>query len=345
MRPIAEYQPMDRERFEREIVPKGEPAVFRGLVASWPPVRAGKDGPEALAGMLRFAATDEPFQAWFAPSEIEGDFDYNADFSGFNFERKLATVDELLDLLLREMGKEKPASMYAGGIPIPKHLPPLLPNIPVPMLDMARETLISLWIGNRTHTATHWDQSQNLACVVAGRRRFTLFPPEQLKNLYVGPLEFTPAGQPISLVDIDTPDLETYPRFAEALNAALRAELGPGDALYIPAMWWHDVLSLEDFGCLINFWWRDAEPPLLTPLNALYHAVITMRDLPPNEMAAWRNMFDHYIFGDNGDPVEHLPQDARGLLGKRTPELVARVKKMLIEALGEGTSNAKDRER
>jgi hypothetical protein len=333
MRSIAEYEPMDRARFEQEIVPKGEPAVFRGLVADWPPVRAGKDGPEALAQMLRFAATDEPFQAWFAPPEVEGRFNYNADFSDFNFERKLATVDQLLDLLLRQLGHEKPYSMYAGGIPIRKHLPSLVPNIPVTMLDMQRETLISLWLGNRTHTATHWDQSQNLACVVAGRRRFTLFPPDQLKNLYVGPLEFTLAGQPTSLVDIDAPDLETYPLFAEALKSARRAELAPGDALYIPAMWWHDVLSLEDFGCLINFWWREGELPLLTPLNALYHAAITMRNLPAKELAAWRAHFDHYIFGDNGDPAGHLPEQARGILGKRTPELVARVKKLLIDAL------------
>ena len=145
MRPIAEYEPMNRERFEREIVPKGEPALFRGLVADWPVVHAGKDGPDALAQMLRFAATDEPFQTWFAPPEIEGRFNYNADFSGFNFERKLATVDQLLDLLLRQRGHEKPHSMYAGGIPIRKHLPALIPSIPVTMLDMARDTLISLW--------------------------------------------------------------------------------------------------------------------------------------------------------------------------------------------------------
>jgi len=333
MRPIAEYEPMDRERFEREIVPKGEPALFRGLVAEWPAVHAGKASPEALAHMLHAAATDEPFQAWFAPPEVNGRFNYNADLSGFNFERRLATLDQLLDLLLRQRGHEQPYAMYAGGIPIPKHLPGLVPGIPVEMLDMTRETLISLWVGNRTHTRTHWDQSQNLACVVAGRRRFTLFPPEQLKNLYVGPLDFTLAGQPTSLVDIDAPDLETFPRFAEALKTALRAELHPGDALYIPAMWWHDVLSLEDFRSLINFWWRDAEPPLLTPLNALYYAVITMRDLPPNELEAWRNMFNHHIFGDNGDPAEHLPEAARGILGRRTPELVARVKKLLIDAL------------
>lgn len=333
MRPIAEYEPMDRERFEQEIVPKGEPALFRGLVADWPAVHAGKDGPDALAQMLRWAATDEPFQAWFAPPEVQGRFNYTPDFSGFNFERKLATVDQMLDLLLRQIGHNEPYSMYAGGIPIRKHLPALIPTIPVPMLNMARDTLISLWIGNRTHTATHWDQSQNLACVVAGRRRITLFPPDQLKNLYVGPLDFTLAGQPISLVDIDTPDLEAFPLFAEALKAASRAELGPGDALYIPSLWWHDVLSLQDFGSLINFWWRDSEPPLLTPLNALYHAVITLRDLPPHELAAWRGMFDHYIFGDNGDPVAHLPEPARGVLGRRTPALVARVKKLLIDAL------------
>ncbi len=333
MKPVAEYPPMDRATFEREIVPKGEPAVFRGMMDDWPVVQAAKEGDEELARLLHSAATDEPFEAWFGEPGLDGQFNYNADFSGFNFERRLATLEQLLDLLLRQRGVEQPYSMYAGGIPIRKHLPRLVPTIPVPMLDMQRDTLISLWLGNKTHTATHWDQSQNLACVVAGRRRWTLFPPEQLKNLYVGPLDFTLAGQPISIVDVDQPDLETYPRFAEALKEVRQVELMPGDALYLPAMWWHDVRSLEDFGALINFWWRDGEPPLLTPLNALYHAVITVKDLPPKEKKAWRNMFDHYIFGDDGDPVEHLPESGRGLLGKRTPELVERVKKLLIKAL------------
>ena len=324
---------MDRERFEREIAAKGEPAIFRGLVADWPVVEASRQGVEALAAMLREAASQEPFETWFGEPEIEGRFDYNADLTGFNFERKLATVDQLLDLLLRQRGHERPYSMYAGGVPIRKHLPRLVPTIPVPMLDMQRDTLISLWLGNRTRTATHWDVSRNLACVVAGRRRFTLFPPDQLKNLYVGPLAFTLAGQPISMVDIDDPDLETYPRFAEALKTARGAELGPGDAIYIPSMWWHNVHSLEDVGRLVNFWWREGEPPNLSPINALYHAASTMRNLPPAELAAWRNMFDHYIFEDDGDPAAHLPEKARGVLGKHGPELVARVKKLLIEVL------------
>jgi hypothetical protein len=334
MKPIAEYSAMDRQRFSEEIVPKGEPAVLRGLVADWAAVQAAKRGDEALAGVLHGAATGEPFEAWFGAPEIEGRFGYNADFSGFNHERKLATVDQLLDLLLRQRGHEQPWSMYAGGIPIRKHLPGLLAEMPVPLLDAGKATLISLWLGNRTRTAAHWDLPQNLACVVAGRRRFTLFPTEQVANLYVGPLDFTLAGQPISLVDIDAPDLERHPRFARALEAAQTAELGPGDALYMPSLWWHAVASLDELGAMINFWWRDAEPPLLTPLNALYHAVITMKNLPPRELAAWRTLFDHYVFEENGDPAEHLPEQARGILGRRTPELVERVKKLLIAALG-----------
>lgn len=334
MRPIAEYEGMDRERFEREIVPKGEPAVLRGLVSGWPIVAAARDGDDALAAVLRGAASGEPFEAWFGAPEIEGRFGYTPDFSGFNHERRLATVDQLLDLLLRQKGHERPFSMYAGGIPIRKHLPGLLPAIPAPVLDTSKATLISLWLGNRTRTAAHWDLPQNLACVVAGRRRFTLFPTDQLPNLYVGPLDFTLAGQPISLVDVEKPDFEQHPRFAEALEHARQTELWPGDALYIPSLWWHAVASLDELGAMINFWWRDAEPPLLTPLNALYHAVITMKNLPPKELAAWRVLFDHYVFEENGDPVEHLPEKARGILGKRTPELVARVKKLLVDALG-----------
>jgi len=333
MRAIAEYEGVDRERFEREIVPNGEPAVLRGVVADWPIVEAAKRGDKALAHFLNGAATDEPFEAWFGAPEIGGRFGYNEDFSGFNHDRRLATVGQLLDLIMRQHGHDQPYSMYAGGIPIRKHLPGLLPDITVPILDMERATLISLWLGNRTRTAAHWDLPQNLACVMAGRRRFTLFPTAQLPNLYVGPLDFTLAGQPISLVDLDQPDLEKYPRFADALKVGQQAELGPGDAVYIPSLWWHAVASLDELGAMINFWWRDAEPPLLTPLNALYHAVITMKNLPPDELARWKLMFDHYVFAENGDPVWHLPEQARGILGRRTPELVARVKKLLIDAL------------
>ncbi|HYE26845.1 MAG TPA: cupin-like domain-containing protein [Allosphingosinicella sp.] len=332
MRPVSEYAQVDRARFEREIVPAGRPAVLRGLCADWPMVQLG--GGETLAAYLRQAAGEEPFEVWFGPPDIEGRFGYAPDFQGFNHDRRLANIDQLLDLLLRQRGHRHPFSIYAGAIPIPRHLPGLTADIPMPLLDSGREKLVSLWLGNRTHTAAHWDLPQNLACVVAGRRRFTLFPTEQVRNLYVGPLDFTLAGQPTSLVDLEDPDFERHPHFREALDSAETAELGPGDALYLPSLWWHAVASLDELGAMVNFWWRDGEPPLLTPLNALYHAAITIKDLPPRERAAWRSLFDFYIFQDHGDPAAHLPEPARGILGRRTPELVSRVKALLARALG-----------
>ena len=334
MRPVPEYHDIDRERFEREIQPLGRPAVLRGLCAGWPAVERAREGDDSLAGYLRSAAGSQPFEAWFGDPAIEGRFGYTPDLAGFNHDRRLATVDQLLDLLLRQRGHERPFSIYAGAIPIRRHLPGLLADIPMPLMEGKQDPLISLWLGNRTRTAAHWDLPQNLACVVAGRRRFTLFPTDQVRNLYVGPLDFTLAGQPTSLVDIEAPDLKLHPRFAEALEAAETAELEPGDVLYMPSLWWHAVASLDDIGAMVNFWWRDGPAPHLTPLNALYHAIVTMKDLPPAELKAWRMFFDHYVFQDGGDPMEHLPEPARGILGRRTPELVARVRAMLARALG-----------
>jgi len=333
MRPVREHRGLDRAGFEREVVAAGRPAVLRGLCSEWAAVGLAREGEEAIARYLRGLANDEPFEAWFGDPSIGGRFGYDSDLQGFNHDRRFATVDQLLDLLLRQRGGERPYSIYAGAIPVRRHLPRLLAEIPMPLLESGRERLISLWLGNRTKTAAHWDLPQNLACVVAGRRRFTLFPTDQIHNLYVGPLDFTLAGQPTSLVDLEKPDFERHPRLRQALDSAEWAELGPGDALYLPSLWWHGVSSLDEVGAMINFWWRDGPAPLLTPVNALYHAIITLKDLPPAERAAWRVFFDHYVFGDNGDPAAHLPDRSRGMLAARTPDLVAKVKAMLARAL------------
>jgi hypothetical protein len=165
--------------------------------------------------------------------------------------------------------------------------------------------------------------------VVAGRRRFILFPPDELPNLYAGPLELTPAGTPISLVDPLNPDLERYPRFGEALKRAQTAELEPGDAIYIPFYWWHGVDSLETVNLFINYWWNDKVKGGGSPYDALAYAIYSMNMLPPEQRAVWRNVFEQYIFEANGDPGQHLPAHARGILGEPTPEILDRLKQYL----------------
>ncbi len=303
----------------------GRPIIFRGLASRWPIVEAGPQ----LASYLRRFETAQPVNAFLGAPDMKGRFFYSDDLKGFNFQRVQMPLSDLLDRLSEPMAEY----LYAGAIPAPSSLPGLAEDNPVPLLDPATERLTSLWLGNRTRTAAHWDLAQNLACVVAGRRRFTLFPPDQVGNLYVGPLEHTLAGQPISLVDFANPDLEAHPRFAEAITHALVADLEPGDVLYIPSLWFHHVESLDDFGALLNFWWRDGPTWMVTPMFTLYHALLTLRDLPPHERTAWRAFFDHYIFQTDDDPMAYLPQDAQGLMGPMTPQAMARIKALLMGPL------------
>ena len=331
MKSVREYQNVDRARFETEIVPAGRPAVLRGLVADWQIVRAAHSD-ENLAGYLRDFDTGKPVRTFVGAPEMSGRFGYSPDLKGFNHDQTAMPLADLLERLLSGRGQGGP-HIYAGGVPLPEVLPGLSEANPMPLLDPGMERLTSLWIGNRSRTAAHWDLPQNLACVVRGKRRFTLFPPEQIANLYVGPLDFTLAGQPISLVDIVEPDFDQHPKFREALEVAEVAELVPGDALYLPSLWWHHVETTADFGAMVNLWWRDGPPWMGTPLLTMFHALLTIRDLPSDERMRWRSFFDHYIFQTGDDPVAHIPMDARGVLAPMNANLHQRLRALISRTL------------
>ena len=205
-------------------------------------------------------------------------------------------------------------------------------------LDLVRgkRTDPRIWIGNQSRVAPHFDEADNIAGVVAGRRRFTIFPPEQVANLYIGPLDFTMAGQPASMVDLAAPDLEKYPRFSEALRHARIAELQPGDTTFIPALWWHAVELTEPFNVLVNYWWQDTAPDATSAFAAMAHGVLALRELPRETREAWRAYFDHFVFQRDGDPAAHLPFGRRGILDVPTPQLRGRLRQFLIRILSSG---------
>ncbi len=327
---VADRTGVTRTDFERGIVPAEHPVVLRGLVSNWLATGAGRRSQVALSAYLAPLATDAPVETWVGTAADAGQFRYGSDFAGFNFERRQIGFIDLL-ALLRDAAA---GPVYAGAVRIPQVLPALLDEIPMPLLDPALERLTSLWIGNGSRTLAHWDLPRNLACVIAGRRRFIVLPPDQLPNLYVGPIDVTLAGQPASLVDFANPDFARYPRFRDAMATAQVADLEPGDALYLPSLWWHHVETPPPFGAQVNFWWRDAADHMVTPQQTLLHALLTIRDLPPAERTAWRAHFDHYVFQTGGDPVAHLPPDARGVLGPMTSSVVERIRQLLRRSLG-----------
>ncbi len=330
-RQIATWDAPSPATFRDEIVPRHRPAVLKGLVKDWPAVTAGSSPEESCQYLARFYR-GAPVEAFVGAPDIGGRFFYRPDMAGFNFDKKRARLTDFLGYLLGQISVENHPALYIGASPVPETLPGFEAENALALVA-DKPAVPRIWIGNDISVTTHFDLSDNIACVVAGRRRFIVFPPDQVANLYVGPLDHTMAGQPASMVSIHEPDLEKYPRFAQALEAAEVAELQPGDAIYIPSLWWHHVDSLQPFNILLNYWWDDAPADAGSPFEAMAHGILTIANLPEQRREEWRMLFDHYVFRRNGHPAEHLAPEHRGILGPSTPELRARMKQFLVRAL------------
>lgn len=307
--------------------------VVRGLAENWPIVKAA----DKAAYLKRFDSGART-EMIVAPPEHQGRLFYTEDMSGLNFTKEPATVSAVLDRLQDAAAAPHPEAIAAQAVQVAEALPGFAQENRLALLDAlaGRAVQQRIWIGNRVAIATHHDMYSNIAVVVAGRRRFTLFPPDQVANLYIGPFEFTPAGTPASMVDPEAPDLDRFPRAAEAMKHALTAELLPGDAIYIPHMWWHHVRSLDSLSILVNYWWDEAPAaqPGLAPINVLLHALLSFDELPQEQRTAWQAMFDHFVFRADGDPNGHIPKERRGIRGTLSPEAKARLRRTLGQMMG-----------
>ena len=329
---VAETGALDAATFRAEVAGRSTPVVLRGQASDWKAVERARAGDRAIAEYLAGFGGGKPLKVLIGPPEIGGRFFYRDDMRGFNFQRQQVPLPNLMGELLKlaEQQVESPQAIYADAAAAPEHLPGWREANPFDLPPP--DALPRLWIGNAMQIPAHFDVSTNLAVCVAGRRRFTLFPPEQVANLYLGPIDNTLAGPPSSMVDPDAPDFDRYPRFSEALAHAQVAELEPGDALFIPSIWWHHVRAFDRLNVLVNYWW--AYDSSATPFLALVHALMSVRDLPPGHKRAWRALFDHLIFSDEADrAVAHLPVHAQGVMGPASKERTEKIRHYLLMTL------------
>jgi len=306
-----------------------EPVVLRGLVAKWPVVAAATR--DDLGGYLSAMATDAQVPMVRAPAGEQGRLHYTATIERPNFDREPVTIAGFFAELDRQSSAASPDTLAIQGLAVGPVLPSFAAANPMPLLPAEVEP--RLWLGTSAKVATHNDQVENLACVAAGRRRFTLFAPEQAANLYMGPFHVTPAGTAVSMAHVSEPDFDRFPRFAEALADARTSELEPGDAVYIPYGWYHHVEALSPLNLLVNYWWNPARRDVGSPWDAMMHGLVALRRLPPDQRRAWRAMFDHYVFATEIDPAAHLPEAVRGILGADSPADLATMRRSIIAAL------------
>ena len=306
------------------------PFVVRGLVSDWPLVAAGRQSARAARSYLLDHARAAPFTVQIGEPGRDGRLFYDDGF-GMNFRSATGKLADIFRGFDDNEGRADAPVIYLTSVDMKTFFSGLVEDNRSPIAK--RGPLESIWIGSATRVAAHNDFPRNLACCAVGRRRFTIFPPEQFANLYPGPLENTPAGRPVSMVDFHAPDFDRHPRFSDALEHAQVAELEPGDAVYIPSMWWHHVEGLEPFNILVNYWWRDTPEFLGQPQEALNHAILAIRDLPESERAHWRALFDHYVFDNPPEVTAHLPEKARGILGPLTAQTAGQIRAFLLRTL------------
>lgn len=307
-----------------------EPFVVRGLVTDWPLVAAGRESSKAAREYLLNHHRDRPFTVSVGAPGAGGRLFYD-DEMGMNFRTERSSLPDIFAAMDSNEDRRDPSAIYLSSVDIHEYFDGLDSANRVELGD--REPLASIWIGTRTRIAAHNDFPDNLACCAVGRRRFTLFPPDEFENLYLGPIDNTPAGRAVSMVDLRAPDFEAHPRFRKALANAQVAELNPGDAIFIPSMWWHHVEGLAAFNVLVNYWWRDTPRYLGQPQDALNHAILAVRDLPDEDRRIWRALFDYYVFTNGPEVVRHIPEKARSVLAPLDAESAGRLRAFLLRAL------------
>jgi hypothetical protein len=328
---IEQLEGVDAQAIPTSVLQSSRPLLLKGFVKQWPAVQKAQSSDQAISDYVRSFYNGEPLTAYEGAATIEGRIFYNDDLTGFNFERTRQDLNAVLDKLL-SCAEESPAPTYYVGSTMVDHwLPGFRSENDIAL--GTDESLVSIWIGNRSRIAAHYDFPDNIACVVAGRRRFTLFPPEQIDNLYIGPLDFTPSGQAISMVDTSNPDLQRFPKYAQAMQQAVVFDVEAGDAVFIPSMWWHHVESLESFNVLVNYWWRTTPAYLGAPANALLNSLLSMRDLPQAQKQIWKNLFDYYVFGEQETKFDHIPENVRGILATLDSEKAQAIKTQLQKFL------------
>ncbi|NOK00899.1 MULTISPECIES: cupin-like domain-containing protein [Myxococcus] len=238
------------EEFYREFVSKGRPVILTGIASTWP--ACGRWTPRFFAD--RFGDT---------PVQVEVQRRQDPTLHWGEKEVLQTTLARYVELLSSESPK-----YYLNFASVMAQLPELHRDVgsldayqvhhrPYPERVRRKLRLSPIfWFGPAgAFTSLHRDPSDNLLVQVLGRKRLTLFAPEDTPNLYAPWHENCSSGRCLggySPVNVAQPDLERFPRLSRARGVDVL--LGPGEILFIPIHWWHYVSSV-DVSISVSYWW------------------------------------------------------------------------------------------
>lgn len=161
-----------------------------------------------------------------------------------DYDEHILTSDEFFRKLVNESASHR---LYASG-PVGQVLPPDLVKTVSNAIDYSTNPKnppeVNVWMGSRGTTATmHYDTSHNFYVPIEGNKRFLLMPPSAHE------LGLQPSLHP------HYRHLRQEKSVISHVNSnAMEIVVGPGDVLFIPAFWFHEVETVDDYAIALNFW-------------------------------------------------------------------------------------------
>jgi hypothetical protein len=228
---------LDATTFHREYTRRNKPVLIEGLARDWPAVRSW-----SLAALAERVG-DTPVDVQI----LEGN-EARRQTQAFD-----ATIRAMLDPTSNEHYVQQislrtlPDGLVSALGSVEDYLGP---NYPARLHRFCRDEP-RFWVGPAgTITPVHFDLAHNLFVQLVGRKRFTLFGPDQSAALHYP--DYAQQRLTASGVDVERPNHTRYPRFASA--RPLVVDLEPGDVLFLPHSWWHHVRALDPSMSLSHWW-------------------------------------------------------------------------------------------
>ena len=298
------------------IIESRRPIIFRGYVNDWPIMKYNKSMGAILEYLQCHSKKKNNHAVAIGSNKINNEMGLTEQMK-VNHIYKTWNFNKFKTELINKNSIDTNKLLYLQASSIKSNFPKLYTQLNQKFAHYSINPKI--WIGDGQLTPIHSDSEHNFTCCVCGIKRFIIFPPQEIGNLYLSPIDKNPAGTPVSTINTLNYNLSTHPKFELALKKAIMAELYPGDVLFLPAGWYHEVQS-EGFNTMINYWWKDISAAEFANAKEAFNiSMASIKNLPKEYRDYWKIWFDHYVFQINGDPYEHIQQRHQGVYGKSTP--------------------------
>ena len=221
--------------------------MLRSVLHDWRPVERWQDDE-----YLRAAGAD----ATVSVRRVETSGGWTA-AGGGEYTTEEMSWSALVDSHAESAASGCAAPHYAAQIRLRTALPRLFADVhPVPpcvgALGSVWRNAPSAYFGCGHASPLHFDQLENVLCVVRGRKHVTLWHPGDAGLLYPG----EGGHAAFSTANVHAPDAaDGFPLLKAAAARGLHVELAAGDALYIPICWWHAVSTpIGERSISVSYW-------------------------------------------------------------------------------------------